>query len=39
MLDYSGIDCPELVGAEPFYKTVLIIKKFKYDIKTRVHEA
>ena len=27
MLDYSGIDCPELIGVEPFYKTVLIIKK------------
>lgn len=26
-LDYSGIDCPELIGAEAFYKTVLIIKK------------
>ena len=26
-LDYCGINCPELVNAKPFYKTVLIIKK------------
>ena len=26
-IDYCGIDSPELINAEPFYKTVLIVKK------------